>query len=141
MKVREAMSRDVYICAPGDTIRDVAMKMRDGDFGSVPVGSRDRLEGTITDRDIAIRAVAAGCGPDTPVRDVMSKNVLTCREDDDIDDAADMMRERQIRRLPVTDRDGRICGMLAFADLAMEGSSKQMGKTLRDVSEPQKAHH
>lgn len=141
MKVSEAMSHDVYICSPDDTIQSVAQKMRDGDFGSVPVGSREALQGTITDRDIAIRAVAAGKGGDTKVREIMTTNIITCSEDDSTDEVADLMREHQVRRLPVLDRNKRVVGIVALGDLAIEESKKTAGATLRDVSQPGKSAH
>ena len=141
MKVRDVMSHDVDVCSPDDTIQSVAQKMRDGDYGSVPVGSRDALQGTITDRDITIRAVATGKGGDTRVREVMTTNVITCFEDDSTDDAADVMREHQIRRLPVVDKNKRVVGIVAIGDLAVEESRKTAGKTLRDVSQPGKSQN
>ena len=141
MKVRDVMSHDVDVCSPDDTIQSVAQKMRDGDYGSVPVGSRDALQGTITDRDITIRAVATGKGGDTRVREVMTTNVITCSEDDSTDDAADLMREHQIRRLPVVDKNKRVVGIVAIGDLAVEESRKPAGKTLRDVSQPGKSQN
>ena len=141
MKVRDVMSHDVDICSPDDTIQSVAQKMRDGDYGSMPVGSRDALQGAITDRDITIRAVAAGKGGDTRVREVMTTNIITCSEDDSTDDAAELMRQHQIRRLPVVDQNKRVVGIIAIGDLAVEESKKTAGATLRDVSQPGKSAH
>src|ERR1043165_6730469 len=101
MKVSECMTRDVRIANPNETIRDAARMMCECDAGILPVGENDRLVGMITDRDIAIRAVAEGKGCDTRVRDVMSTEVKYVVEDDDTDDAARNMAELQVRRLPV----------------------------------------
>jgi len=105
MRVSEAMTRDVRVCTPGQSIRDVAKMMADIDAGAVPVGENDRLIGMITDRDIAIRAVAAGKGPDTPVREVMSADVKYCYDDEDLDHVAENMADIKVRRLPVVNRE------------------------------------
>src|SRR5437762_8398855 len=119
MRVSEAMTREVRIATPGQSIRDVAKIMAEIDAGVLPVGDNDRLVGMITDRDIAIRAVALGKGPDTPVRDVMStEQVLYCYEDEELDHVAKNMSEQQVRRLPVVNRDKRLLGIDPFADLA-----------------------
>jgi CBS domain-containing protein len=106
MRVSEAMTREVRIASPGQSIRDVAKIMAEIDAGSMPVGDNDRLVGMITDRDIAIRAVAEGKGPDTPVRDVMTtEQVLYCYEDEELDKVAKNMSEQQVRRMPVVNRE------------------------------------
>src|SRR4051812_48497415 len=100
MRVSEAMSREVRVASPGQSIRDVAKIMDEINAGSMPVGDNDRLVGMITDRDIAVRGVAQGKGPDTPVREVMSNDqVLYCYEDEDLDHVAKNMAENQVRRL------------------------------------------
>src|SRR5437588_11782388 len=100
MRVSEAMTREVRVASPGQSIREVAKIMAEIDAGSMPVGDNDRLVGMITDRDITIRAVAQGKGPDTPVRDVMStETVLYCDEDGDRADVAQIVGEQQVRRL------------------------------------------
>src|SRR5215471_2220420 len=101
MKVSEAMSREVAVASPTESIRNAAKVMAKIDAGALPVGENDRLVGMITDRDIAVRAVAEGKGPDTPVRDVMSFDILYCAEDDDIEDIAYNMSDMKVRRLPV----------------------------------------
>ena len=99
MRVSEVMTRGVQCVRPGDTIRDAARKMRDLDVGPVPVcGDNDKLAGMLTDRDIAIRAVAADKGPQTPIRDIMSKEVLYCFEDDEVDDVVQNMADIKVRR-------------------------------------------
>ncbi len=118
MKVSECMTRDVRIANPDQTIREAATAMCECDTGVLPIGENDRLIGMITDRDIAIRAVAEGKGPDTRIRDVMSPDVKYCYEDDDVDEVARNMAEIQVRRLPVLSREKRLVGIVALGDLA-----------------------
>src|SRR5687768_18390655 len=119
MRVSEAMTRQVRVASPGQSIREVAKMMAEIDAGSVPVGENDRLIGMITDRDIAIRAVAQGKGPDTPVRDVMStEQVLYCYEDEDLDHVAKNMGDQRVRRLPVVNREKRLVGIVSLGDVA-----------------------
>jgi CBS domain-containing protein len=140
MRVSEAMSRNVRIANPGQSIRDVAKLMAEIDAGSVPVGENDRLVGMITDRDIAIRAVAAGKGPDTPVRDVMSKEVKYCFDDEDLEHVAKNMGEIQVRRLPVVNRDKRLVGIVSLADIAQNEDTETTGETTAKVSQPGGQH-
>jgi CBS domain-containing protein len=140
MRVSEAMTRDVRVANPGQTIRDVAKIMAEIDAGSMPVGEDDRLVGIITDRDIAIRAVAAGKGPDTPVRDVMSKEVKYCFEDEDLDHVAKNMGDIQVRRLPVVNRDKRLVGIVSLGDIAQTEDAETTGETVAKVSEPGGQH-
>ena len=136
MRVSEAMTRDVRVATPGQSIRDVAKTMAEIDAGSMPVGEDDRLIGMITDRDIAIRAVAQGKGPDTPVREVMSDSkVLYCFEHDDLNDVAKNMGEEQVRRMPVVDKDKRLVGILSLGNIAQR-ESKSAGKAVRGVTKP-----
>lgn len=120
MRVSEVMTRQVRLARPEQTIRDAARIMGEIDAGALPVGEQDRLVGMITDRDIAVRAVGIGKGPDTPVREVMSTDLRYCYEDEDTDDIAENMAEEQLRRLPVLDRNDRLVGILALGDLATE---------------------
>lgn len=140
MRVQEAMSRDVRVVNPGQTIRDVAKMMDEIDAGAIPVGENDRLVGMITDRDIAIRAVARGKGPDTPVREVMSKDVKYCYEDEDLEHVAQNMGEIQVRRLPVMNRDKRLVGIVSLGDIAQREDAKTTGKTTAGVSKPGGKH-
>ncbi|HEX6320744.1 MAG TPA: CBS domain-containing protein [Burkholderiales bacterium] len=139
MRVSEAMSRDVRLASPDQTIRDVAKIMDDIDAGSVPVGENDRLVGMITDRDIAVRAVAAGKGPDTPVREVMSREVKYCYDDEDLDHVAKNMGDIRVRRLPVVNRDKRLVGIVSLGDLALKGENSA-GKAVKGVSQPGGPH-
>jgi CBS domain-containing protein len=140
MKVSQAMTRDVRIAAPQQTIREAARMMADIDTGALPVGENDRLVGMITDRDIAIRAVGEGRSPDTTIRDVMSKEVLYCYEDENLDDVAKNMSNVKVRRLPVLDRDKRLVGIVSLGDVALHDSSKTTAKAVAHISEPGGAH-
>jgi len=141
MRVSEAMTRDVRVATPGQPIRDVARTMAEIDAGAMPVGENDRLIGMITDRDIALRAVAQGKGPDTPVREVMStERVLYCYEDEDLDHVAKNMGEEQVRRLPVLNRDKRLVGIVSLGDLAQK-ERKSAGKAVSGVSQPSGQHN
>lgn len=113
------MTRDVRVCNPGESIGDCAKAMADTDIGLLPVAENNSLAGMITDRDISIRAVAAGKGPDTPVRDVLSHEVLYCFEDQDVEHVAKSMGLARIRRVPVLTRDNRLVGILSLADVAL----------------------
>jgi len=136
-QLKDLMSRDVKVVSPNMSIRDAAKEMRDGDFGMMPVGEDDRMIGTISDRDIAIRAVAAGKGPDTAVRDVMTEGVAWAYEDDSVEQAAKLMSERQVRRLPVVNREKRLVGIVALGDFAVESSEIQpAAQALSEISKP-----
>jgi CBS domain-containing protein len=119
MQVSEAMTRDVCVCSPDETIRDCARAMASNDIGVLPVAENNLLVGMVTDRDIAIRAIAAGKGPETPVRDVLSKQVLYCFEDQDLEHVAKSMGMARIRRVPVLTRDRSLAGMLSLGDVAL----------------------
>jgi CBS domain-containing protein len=138
MKIKDVMTRNVECVAPDDTIQSAARKMRDLGVGPVPICDHDRLVGMVTDRDIAVRAVAEGRDPATcHVRDVMTPEVVYCFEDQDVRDAADTMASRQIRRLVVLDWDKRMVGIVSLGDLAVDaGDRKQAGQVLQEVSEP-----
>lgn len=134
-QLKEVMTRDVTVISPDTTIGDAAKKMRDGDFGMLPVGENDRMIGAISDRDIAIRAVAEGKGPKTAVRDVMSHGIAWAYEDDSVEKAAKIMSERQVRRLPIVNRDKRLVGIVALGDFAVTGSEiKPASEALSGIS-------
>lgn len=133
MRVSEAMSRPVNIAGPDESICEVARVMKDHNIGTLPVGENDRLIGMISDRDITIRAVAAMHGPDTKIRDVMSKSVLYCFEDDDVQDVAENMGRQQVRRLPVLNRDKRLVGIVALADIADKAHPSVAGQAVKDI--------
>ena len=140
MRVSEAMTREVRVATPGQTIRDVAKIMAEIDAGSMPVGEDDRLVGMITDRDIAIRGVAQGKGPDTPVREVMSDSkVLYCYEDEELEHVAKNMGSEQVRRLPVVNREKRLVGIVSLGDV-VQRETKSAIKAVKGVSKPGGAH-
>jgi CBS domain-containing protein len=141
MKVREAMTRDVRLVKPDQPIREAAKLMGELDIGALPVEENDRLVGMITDRDIAVRAVAAGRGADTPIRDVMSGEIKYCYEDQTVDEVTQNMGELRIRRLPVLNRDKRLVGILSLGDLAIdEGARDEAGEALGGISRPGGQH-
>jgi CBS domain-containing protein len=140
MQVRDAMSSDVRIANPNQTIRDAALLMAKIDAGILPVGENDRLVGMITDRDIAVRAIALGKGPDTPVREVMTEDVKYCFEDDDVDEIAQNMADIKVRRLPVLNEGKRLVGIVSLGDLALVDGPANAGEALCGISEPGGAH-
>jgi CBS domain-containing protein len=140
MKIKEAMTVDVKIASPDQTLADAARMMAECDTGALPVGEDDRLVGMITDRDMVIRALAKDLGPDTPLRDVMSKEVLYCFQDEDVEHVAANMGEQQIRRLPVLDREKRLVGIVSIGDLAACSKPKTSGQAIAAISRPGGAH-
>jgi CBS domain-containing protein len=140
MRVSEAMSRDVRIASPDQTICEAARLMGEIDAGALPVGENDRLVGMITDRDIAVRAVAEDKPPSTKVRDVMSCEVLYCYDDQDLDEVAINMGDEQVRRMPVVNRDKRLVGIVSLGDLAQTEDATTTGRTVADISSPG-GHH
>jgi CBS domain-containing protein len=136
MRVNEAMSRDVRVANPQQRISEAAKMMAEIDAGALPVGENDRLVGMITDRDIAIRAVAEGKGPDTPVRDVMTRDIKYCYEDEELDHVSRNMAENQVKRLPVVNRDKRLVGILAVADIAGHEDAEVTGEAVEGITRP-----
>jgi len=136
-QLKDLMSPDVQVISPDATIREAAEHMREGDFGMMPVGEGDRMIGAISDRDIAIRAVAEGKDASTKVRDVMSEGIAWAYEDDSVEQAAKIMSKRQVRRLPVVDRDKRLVGIVALGDFAVESSEiRPAAQALSEISKP-----
>jgi CBS domain-containing protein len=140
MKVREAMTGDVRLCSPDRSIREAAEMMADQDIGALPVGENDRLVGMITDRDIAIRAIAEGKGPDAKVRDVMTKDVKYCYEDQDVNEVTRDMADLQVRRLPVLNRDKRLVGIVSLGDIAISPDNERAADALSGISRPGGEH-
>jgi CBS domain-containing protein len=140
MKVREAMTGDVCLTNPERSIREAAEMMAEQDIGALPIGENDRLVGMITDRDIAVRAVARGLGPDAKIRDVMSEEVMYCFDDEELDDAAQNMGDIKVRRLPVLNRDKRLVGIISISDLTRREDAKQIGEAIAGISSPGGAH-
>jgi CBS domain-containing protein len=136
-QIKDLMSRDVQVIGPDMTIGEAAKKMRDGGFGMMPVGEHDRMIGTISDRDIAIRAVAESKDAGTKVREVMSEGIAWVYEDDSVEQAATIMSKRQVRRLPVVDRDKRLVGIVALGDFAVDSSEiRPAAQALAEISKP-----
>jgi CBS domain-containing protein len=136
MKVREVMTRDVQTVRPDQTAQEAASFMLNADAGSIPVTEGDRLIGMITDRDIAVRGVAKGNGPDTPVRELMTNDVVSARLDDDIEEVATMMSNAQVRRLPIIDDQQMLCGIVSLGDLSRQADENCAQEALQGVSQP-----
>lgn len=135
MKISECMSRDVRTISPERSIREAAQVMAAMDIGALPVGADDRLIGMITDRDIAVRAVAEGRTPDTTIKDVMTADIRYCFEDEDVKHIAENMGDNQVRRLPVLDRSKRLVGIVTLGDLACgKADETTTGKALGAIS-------
>lgn len=139
MLVKELMSPKAEYISPDFTIQQAADKMNTLDVGYLPVGENDKLVGTITDRDITIRAVAKGMDPSrTHVRDVMTKEIFYCFEDEPIEKAAKVMEDHQVRRLTVLNRNKRLVGICSIGDIAQRKSNRKLsGEIMENVS----AHH
>lgn len=138
MKVSEVMTADVAVVAPSATIREAAQRMLDEDTGAIPVCDGRKLQGMITDRDIAVRAVACGMGPDTPVTDVMTdEDVLYAYEDEEVQSVATQMGDAQVRRLPIVSReDKRLVGIVSLGDLSEGGAHGAAAMALDGITEP-----
>lgn len=138
MKISEVMTAEVATVKPEQTIREAASFMLSGDAGSIPVCDGERLQGMITDRDIAVRAVAEGRGPDTPVTEVMSSDLVYAFEDDDVEGVAARMSQAQVRRMPVVSRgeDKRLVGIVSLGDLSNAGEHDVAALALDGITEP-----
>lgn len=134
MRIQDCMSTEVQICGPDHSIRDAANLMRDCDCGVIPIAENDTLIGVVTDRDIVVRAIANGLGPDDPARSAMSPEVLYCYEDQEIDEVAANMAELKIRRMPVLNRDKRLTGIVSLGDIS-KGDGKTSAEAFRHISE------
>ena len=140
MKVSQVMTTDVATVRPDQTAREAASFMLSSDAGSIPVTDGDKLIGMITDRDIAVRGVAQGHGPDTPVGDLMSDGLICARDDDDVEEVAMRMADAQVRRLPVIDREDRLCGIVSLGDLSREATDTAASHALEGVTKPGGEH-
>lgn len=140
MRVRDAMTPDVQLCTPEDSLRDAAEAMAALNCGLLPVTENDRLVGMISDRDIAIRGVAMGRGPDARVRDAMTTDVKYCYDDQDIEEITMNMGDIQVRRLPVMSRDKRLVGIIALGDIARANSGNGTAAALSRISRPGGQH-
>lgn len=140
MKVSEVMTREVHTVSPDQPVREAASFMLSTDAGSIPVTQGERLVGMITDRDIAVRGIAKGYGPDTPVRELMTDDIVAARIDDDVEDVAERMSDAQVRRLPVVDNDERLCGIVSLGDLSRETDDDTAVEALEGVTHPGGQH-
>jgi CBS domain-containing protein len=140
MRVSEAMTREVRMASPEQTICEAARLMAEIDAGVLPVGENDRLVGMITDRDIAVRAVAREKPVTTKVREVMSQEVLYCYDDQELDDVAQNMSDEKVRRLPVVNRDKRLVGIISLGDLAKGDKAATAGQAVAGITTPGGAH-
>jgi len=138
MLLKEIMTHNVEVVSPGDTLEQAAKKMEELDVGPMPVCEGNRVVGMLTDRDITVRATAAGCDPKTTlVGDAMTQDIICCYEDQDVQDAAKLMQEKQIRRLLVMTRANTLAGIVSLGDLALgAGHEVPPAEVLKDVSEP-----
>jgi len=142
MRVKQIMTPDPARCSPDSTAREAAILMRDNDCGSIPVvesATNDRLIGTVTDRDLAIRGLAAALGPETAIRDLMTYDPVSCLPEDEVEDLRQVMILRQVRRVPVVDVDGMLVGIVAQADIAREegaATDREVGRIVEAISEP-----
>jgi CBS domain-containing protein len=134
--VKDAMTAEVKVATPSQSLTDAASLMKQEDVGSVPVVDGERLVGVLTDRDIVVRGIADGSDPrSVQVGDIASRDVVTVRPDDDLDEALRLMGQHQVRRLPVVD-DGHLVGVLATADVAHEAKDKILGQVVEEISKP-----
>ena len=134
--VKDAMTSDVKTAAPSQSLTDVARLMKQEDVGSVPVVDGERLVGVVTDRDIVVRGIADGSDPHAiKAGDIASRDVVTVKPGDDLDDAMRLMAQHQVRRLPVVD-DGHLVGVVAQADMAQEAKEKDVGHVVEEISKP-----
>lgn len=140
MRVSDVMTRDVRLAGPDDTIGQAASIMAEIDAGAIPVGHNDRLVGMLTDRDIAVRAVAEGKGPDTRIGEIMSGEIKYCFEDQDTDEVCASLGDQKIRRIPVLNRDKRLVGILSLGDLAIRDGDGSTGEALSAISRPGGEH-
>ena len=140
MKVSEVMSTDVETVRPDQMAREAARFMLQANAGSIPVPDGDRLVGMITDRDIAVRGVALGYGPETPVSELMTSGRISAHADDQIEDVARKMGDAQVRRLPVIDDQQRLVGIVSLGDLARQSDDDTAGQALEGVSAPGNQH-
>lgn len=142
MKIAEVMTPNPEVVSSEQPIQEAARRMLDSDTGALPVADGERLIGMVTDRDITVRAIAQGRGPETPVREVMSERLLFAWDDQDVGDVAIQMSDNQVRRMPVLSRDGeRLVGIVSIGDLATQGDSDAAEAALSGISEPGGEHN
>ena len=131
----EIMTSNVRTAMRERPLSEIATMMRDGDMGAVPVVENGRLIGIVTDRDIVVRCVADGHGPDTPVSEAMTTEIFSVRPDDFVFEAIRLMRDKQVRRVPVVAEDGKLAGIISMADVALETEDElEIAETLEEIS-------
>ena len=140
MKINEVMTAQVITATPRTTVAEVASTMARIESGAVPVVEDGKVVGLITDRDIVIRVVAEAGSLSQPVSDVMTTDVETCREEDNVADAAGLMASKQIRRLVVLNESGRLTGIVSLGDIAVDYGAKAVGQTLEEISSAPPTH-
>lgn len=140
MKISDIMTRGVDVIHPNATLKEAAQKMDDINVGALPVCDGDRVVGLITDRDIVIRSVSAGQDPNsTRVQDAMTSPINFCFEDQDVREVASILKDKQIRRLPVLSRDKKLIGIVSLGDIAVDAKDRNLSaELLEDVSKPAK---
>lgn len=140
MKLKDIMTKNPKVIPANASVRDAARLMKEIDTGALPVMQNNQVIGMVTDRDIVLRSTAEGRNPnEEKVDDVMTHEFIFCYEDQDVKDAAKMMQDKQIRRLPVVDHDKQLVGIISLGDLSVDaGNDKLSGKTLEDISKPAK---
>jgi CBS domain-containing protein len=142
VRVKQIMTPDPACCTPDSTAREAATLMRDHDCGSIPVVGDlkvKNLVGTVTDRDLAVRGLAEGRGPDTAISELMTADPVTCVPEDEVEDLRQVMVQALVRRVPVVDEDGVLVGIVAQADLAREegaATDRELGRIVEAISEP-----
>lgn len=135
MRCREIMTKNVRTATRDTSLRDVAVLMRDGDMGAVPVVDNGRLVGIVTDRDIVVRVVAAGGDTSAPIGDAMTTELFTVGPDDFVFEAIRLMGDKQVRRVPVIGSNGELAGIIAMADVALETEDeREIAETLEEIS-------
>lgn len=140
MLIRDVMTPAVRTVAPTASLKEAARIMSDIDAGALPVAEGDRMIGMVTDRDIAVRGVAAGKGPTATVGEVMSHEVLYCFDDEDVEEVCENMADIQVRRLPVVTREKRLVGIISLADIANAADSEKAGSALEGITRPGGQH-
>jgi len=140
MKIRDFMTTNIETVTADQTAKEAAGFMLSADTGSIPVCDEGKIIGMITDRDIAVRGVAEGLGPDTAVRELMSERIVCARDDDEVSTVAQRMSEAQVRRLPVLNADGKLVGIVSLGDLSREASDVAASRALEGVSAPGGQH-
>lgn len=140
MRAREIMTREPACCTPDTSAEDAARMMRDNDCGVIPVVEDEdskTLVGVVTDRDIALRGVGEGRGPDVAVRELMTRGPESCSPEADVREVEKLMKEKKVRRVPIIDAAGHLVGIIAQADVALKvGNEREVGELVEHISEP-----